>query len=372
MDLSKIKQKMEARAYQSVGEFVCDFALVFSNAQLFNLSGSGAYNDALTIERELRSQLRRLVSIVVIEAEDSALPEPNNDRTPDRSNRLDDARSESLLAMDASMRSLREWQDNAGKPHRSFSRQSFPKFNQIPLEGPEPESVAKICSTCRHHFAQTANVEGGACPGCGSKFVFTDIPWKKASDVPIADRSEEQESVPVLHPLGIAPLQLFDLIHDIEDVAAKVQGLQDRYSKNTNDVPEAVDQLFSLSDGFKRLSRLQEDSDYRLRLQRVRENVHVLCSSVRYTVATALSSLRSPLDETQWMALSSSMRDIEHADLLERLRWYQAAILGLLDHLDGFTSESLLGTDTNIRSLLERQAMIRRSRLAEKIPVPSG
>ncbi|GAB7335512.1 hypothetical protein MBLNU13_g07860t1 [Cladosporium sp. NU13] len=376
MDLSKIKQKIEARAYQTVDEVVYDFALIPFNAQLFNPPGSGAYNDALIIERELRKQLPRLAAIGVKEAEDSTLPNlgdvPNNDRTSDRSDRLDRSTSESLPAMDASKRSLRERLDNAGKARQSSSRTSFPKVNQTPLEDLEPESVAKICYTCRHRFTRTANVEEGACPKCGSEFVFTDFPWNTASNVRVADRSEKQESGPALHPLGIAPPQLFDLIHDIEDVAAKLQGLQDRHSKNTNDVPEAVDQLFCLSDGFKRLSRLQENSDYRLRLQRVQENVHVLCSSVRYTVATALSSLRSPLDETQWMALSSSMRYIEHTDLLERLRWYQAAILGLLDHLGGFVSESLLGMDTNIRSLLERQAMSRRSRPAETIPVPSG
>jgi len=376
MDLSKIKQKIEARAYQTVGDCVYDFALVPFNARLFNPPGSGPYNDAVIIERELRKQLRRLVAIDVIDAEDSALPDlgdmPNNDYTSDRSTRLDSSRNESLLAMDASMRSLHEWQDNAGKAHQSPSRLSFPKANQTSLEDLEPESVAKICYTCRHRFARTANVEEGACPKCGSEFVFTDFPWNTAENVPIAEGPKKLEPGPALHPLGIAPPQLFDLIHDIEDVAAKLQGIQDRHSKNTNDVPEAVDQLFCLSDGFKRLSRLQENSDYRLRLQRVQENVHVLCSSVRYTVATALGSLRSPLDETQWMALSSSMRYIEHTDLLERLRWYQAAILGLLDHLDGFTSESLLGMDTDIRSLLERQAMIRRSRPTETIPVPSG
>lgn len=379
MDLSKIKQKIEARTYRTVGEFVYDFALVPFNAQLFNPPGSGAYNDALIIERELRKQLRRLVAAGVIEAEDSALPDlgdmPSNDHASDRSDRLDSFRNGSLLAMDASMRSLREWQDNAGQPHHSSLRTSFPKANETPLEDPErpePESVAKICYTCRHRFARTTNIEEGACPKCGSEFVFTDFPWNTASNVPIADDSEKQESGSALQPRGFAPPQLFDLIHDIEDVAAKLQGLRDRYLNDTNDVVEAVDQLLCLSDGFKRLSRLQENSDYRLRLQRVQENVHVLCSSVRYTVATALSSLRSPLDETQWMALSSSMRDIEHTSLLERLRWYQAAILGLLDHLDGFTSESLLGMDTNIRSLLERQAMIRRSRPAETIPVPSG
>lgn len=374
MDISRIKQKIEARVYQSVGEFVYDFALIPFNAQLFNPPGSGAYNDALVVERELRKQLRRLVASGVIEAQDSALPNPGDmpskDYTPGRNDLLEISRSQSLLAMDASMRSLREWQNNAGKPQQISSNTSFPKASQTPLEDPELESVAKICYTCRHRFARSANVEEGACPKCGSEFVFTD--WNTASNVPAADIIAKQEPGSALHPLGIAPPQLFDLIHDIEDVAAKLQGLQDRHSKNTNDVPEAVDQLLCLSDGFKRLSRLQENPDYRLRFQRVQENVRVLCSSVRYTVATSLSSLRSPLDETQWMALSSSMRYIEHTDILERLRWYQAAILGLLDHLDGFTSESLLGMDTNIRSLLERQEKTSRSRNKTALPKESG
>ena len=54
MDISRIKQKIEARVYQFVSEFVYDFALIPFNAQLFNPPGSGAYNDALVVERELR------------------------------------------------------------------------------------------------------------------------------------------------------------------------------------------------------------------------------------------------------------------------------------------------------------------------------
>lgn len=75
MDIVEIKQKVKARAYRSFGEFVYDFALIPSNAQLFNLLGSGAYRDALIVERELGMRLRMLVASGVIEAEDSALPD---------------------------------------------------------------------------------------------------------------------------------------------------------------------------------------------------------------------------------------------------------------------------------------------------------
>ena len=375
MDLSTIKQKIDNRAYQSFRDFLRDFALIPANAQVFNRPDSSAYRDSLIVEWELRHKLQKLVKSGVIEEHDSVLPEfgetPSHDDRPDRSDRLDGSRVESLLAMDATMESLLEWQNNLSVPHQSFSNKSQPRVSQAPPKNPESESVAKICYTCRHRFARAASVEEGECPKCGSDFVFTDVPWNTTSNVPAADTAEKHGPGPALHPLGIAPSQLSDLIHDIDDTTAKLQALQDRHSNNTKDVPEAVDQLLCLNDGFRRLAKLQENPDYRLRFQRVQENVHVLCSSVRCTITTALNTPRTPLNEMRWMELSASMRGVEHTDILERLRWYQAAIMGLLDHLDGFTSESLLGMDTNIRLLLERQTIISRLRLNDELPVPS-
>ena len=374
MALSMIKQKIDTRAYQSVREFVRDFALVCFNARVFNRPGSSAHHDALLIEGELKDQLQRLVESGVMEEEDSILPDfgeiPDYDYSPHPSAPLEGSRSESLLAMDANMRSLREWQKNARERLQSSPSAREPKISK--KEDPGPESVARMCYTCRHRFARSANSGESSCPKCGSEFVFTDYPYNTVSNVPAADTAEKHEQGPGLHPLGISPSQLLDLIVDIKEATDRLQVLQDRHSKNQRDLPEALDQLLSLSNGFERLAELQENPDYRLRFQRVQETVRVLCTSVQYTMATALSSLCSPLDERQWMALSSSMRYIESTDILQRLRWYQAAVMGLLDHLDGFTSESLLGMDSNIRSLLERQKSVKRSGDHITLPKVSG
>ena len=70
MALSTIKQKIDTRAYQSVREFVRDFALISFNAQAFNRPDSSAYRNALVVERELKDQLRMLVESGVFGEED--------------------------------------------------------------------------------------------------------------------------------------------------------------------------------------------------------------------------------------------------------------------------------------------------------------
>jgi hypothetical protein len=356
MTLSTIKQKIETRAYHSVRELVRDFALIPYNAQVFNRPGSDAYRDALIIEHELRKQLQRLVETGVIEKKESILPDlsdmPNHNYTPDRTYHIDDARSEGLLAMDTSMRSFPEWQKNADKPLPNKTPTEQPISQSKPSEtiGPAAALAALQDNLASYHQDKKPESESD------TKSVFI----------------EEREPEARLHHLGIAPSQLLDLIIDIRNTTAILQLLQEQHSRNQGDLPEAVDQFLSLNDGFKRLAELQENSDYQLRFKRVQKNVHVLCSSVRYTIATVLNTLHIPLHETQWMALTSSMRYIEHADILERLRWYQAALAGLLDHLDGFTSESLLGMDPNIRSLLERQRSVERSGGNTELPKTIG
>jgi rRNA maturation endonuclease Nob1 len=255
---------------------------------------------------------------------------------------------------------------------QNSSNTSLAKAGRTPPKEPQTDPLAKICYTCRHRFARPADRDEGKCPKCGSEFVFTDKSWDTTFRVSATDAPKTDQPRSLLHPLGIAPLQLSNLILDIEDVAAKLQGLQDRHSNNTRDVPEAVDQFLCLSTGFRRLAKLQEDPEYELRFHRVQETVQILCSSIQYTVAVLLNTLRSPLDETQWMKLCASMQNVEKINILERLRWYQASILGLLDHLDGFTSESLLGMDANIRSLLERQRNVRRSDPVDELSKASG
>jgi chromatin structure-remodeling complex subunit RSC1/2 len=73
--LSIVKQKINSRAYQSIREFVRDFALIPFNAQVFNRPDSGAFQDALIIKSELEKQLQKLVETGVIKKEDSILPD---------------------------------------------------------------------------------------------------------------------------------------------------------------------------------------------------------------------------------------------------------------------------------------------------------
>jgi chromatin structure-remodeling complex subunit RSC1/2 len=73
--LSIIKQKINTRAYQSIREFVRDFALIPFNAQVFNRPDSGAFQDALIIKGELEKQLQKLVESGVIQKEESILPD---------------------------------------------------------------------------------------------------------------------------------------------------------------------------------------------------------------------------------------------------------------------------------------------------------
>ena len=75
MALSTIKQKINARTYQSFSDFVRDFALIPHNAQVFNRPDSGAFQDALVIKQQLEEQLQILVKEGLITQEVAALPD---------------------------------------------------------------------------------------------------------------------------------------------------------------------------------------------------------------------------------------------------------------------------------------------------------
>ena len=83
---------------------------------------------------------------------------------------------------------------------------------------------------------------------------------------------------------------------------------------------------------------------------------HTLEAMLQVLTTEALS------DETMLMQLTlltARMAGKEKVGLPERLRWYSASVLGLLNHLDGFPSAGRifqwLGMDEKVRSLLERQ-----------------
>jgi hypothetical protein len=97
---------------------------------------------------------------------------------------------------------------------------------------------------------------------------------------------------------------------------------------------------------------------------KLQEPIQVLCRSMQHTLDAMLRVLTAQLssDEemlTQLTILTARMAGDEMVGLPERLRWYSASVLGLLNHLDGFPSAGRifqwLGMDEKVRSLLERQ-----------------
>ncbi|KAM0717422.1 hypothetical protein Q7P37_007274 [Cladosporium fusiforme] len=73
--LSTIKKKINTHAYQTIREFVRDFALIPYNAQVFNRPDSGAFQDALIVKGEIEKQLQKLAEEGVISKEDAVLPD---------------------------------------------------------------------------------------------------------------------------------------------------------------------------------------------------------------------------------------------------------------------------------------------------------
>ena len=74
MALSTIKRKIARKEYQTVREFVRDFALIPYNAQVFNIPESGAFQDALVVKQEIERQLQLLVQEGIIAADEAILP----------------------------------------------------------------------------------------------------------------------------------------------------------------------------------------------------------------------------------------------------------------------------------------------------------
>jgi chromatin structure-remodeling complex subunit RSC1/2 len=75
MAMSTIKQKIHAKLYRSFADFVRDFALIPHNAQVFNRSDSGAFQDAIVIRDQVQKQLQLLVDEGVITKDVAELPD---------------------------------------------------------------------------------------------------------------------------------------------------------------------------------------------------------------------------------------------------------------------------------------------------------
>lgn len=74
MAMSTIKQKINTKEYKNIAAFVRDFALITHNAQVYNLSNSGAYQDALVIRGLLEKELAKLVKEKIMTEEEAKLP----------------------------------------------------------------------------------------------------------------------------------------------------------------------------------------------------------------------------------------------------------------------------------------------------------
>ena len=74
MAMSTIKAKINQREYKSIAEFVRDWALISHNAQVYNMSNSGAYQDALVIKEVVQRELGKMVEENVLTAEEAEFP----------------------------------------------------------------------------------------------------------------------------------------------------------------------------------------------------------------------------------------------------------------------------------------------------------
>jgi chromatin structure-remodeling complex subunit RSC1/2 len=70
--MSNIRQQL--RKYNTVEEYVRDWALICHNAQLYNRPDAGAYHDALTVKALVETELKKLVDSGVFTAEQVAFP----------------------------------------------------------------------------------------------------------------------------------------------------------------------------------------------------------------------------------------------------------------------------------------------------------
>lgn len=241
--------------------------------------------------------------------------------------------------------------------HRSSST-SPRKTSEIgPTADPPADPQLETCYTCHHRLPDWTEQKAGICQRCGSSSTEPSDVRAAAAETAVPDEAKASSRA-----LDLAPQHLVRIIDDIEDAAADLKLLQDRDSRNVADVLVAAEQLLSIAASFKVLVTLGEDSNHQTRFQHVQDVLHILCSSIQYTLATASDALRIPLDETQWMLLCSQMSTVENVDILERLRWYQASITGILEHVEGYTSTNSSATDAQIELLLNRQQNVRKSK----------
>jgi hypothetical protein len=177
---------------------------------------------------------------------------------------------------------------------------------------------------------------------------------------------------------------LFGLIINARDAAGKLQALNKQYPHDSTGISAIVDQLMGLCGGFRRLSKLYEDSRNDSESAKAQGATQTICLSVQYTLDDVLGVFDTDSHETKWESwtrLTVQKNLMEKAGLSERLQWYLAAVLGLSHRLEGITSagkiSQWLGADEKIAALLERQErFLKTSQPATsstiQLPAPTG
>jgi Zn finger protein HypA/HybF involved in hydrogenase expression len=294
--------------------------------------------------------------------------------------------SMSLSARDANIESLlKRQQRTLEKP------QSRTPLANLCSEPEESSATAPGSISCYSCHAQLSDVHKNAdCPNCGSLTTAPPIPKiplerMETEEAELVQRwkvSETAESAQI--PQVYISRLLFGLIINARDAAGKLQALNKQYPHDSTGISAIVDQLMGLCGGFRRLSKLYEDSRNDSESAKAQGATQTICLSVQYTLDDVLGVFDTDSHETKWESwtrLTVQKSLMEKAGLSERLQWYLAAVLGLSHRLEGITSagkiSQWLGADEKIAALLERQErFLKTSQPATsstiQLPAPTG
>ena len=83
--ISTLKHKIQTKKYESIAEFVKDFAMIVHNAQVYNRPNSQPVRDILVLKQVFDEELQKIVQEGLISEEDTSYPDlgPIPDATPE-------------------------------------------------------------------------------------------------------------------------------------------------------------------------------------------------------------------------------------------------------------------------------------------------
>lgn len=145
-----------------------------------------------------------------------------------------------------------------------------------------------------------------------------------------------------------------------EDVASTLRHLRDQHGEPSciASITEAVAKFFGISTELQRLAATLDQPQYHPSLHRIERDVQLVYRSVNLTLEVAMAIAHNTRESSQWMIwgnLDHRTRNVEGADFLERLTWYQYYIQSLLDLLQGYPDERLVQMRSNVFGLLRSQ-----------------